>query len=134
MNSSHNAYKIFQKCIDYTVEEFWVAALNSNLEIIDKKLLFKGTVDRCLIHPRDMIRFLCSQNAAAFVMAHNHPSGDPRPSKQDLEVTKRFYMLSQLVEIPMKDHLILTKERYFSFADTGILARFAELKSLRLRP
>lgn len=115
------------------VEEFWVIALNSNLEIIEKKLLFRGTVDRCLIHPRDLIRFLCSQNASAFIIAHNHPSGDPRPSKEDLAVTKKLVMLAMLIEIPMKDHLILSKKGYFSFADTGILARLYQARSLRLR-
>jgi len=133
INSSQKAYKIFEKIFDYEVEELWVLALDSNLEIIDKKLLFRGTVDRCLIHPRDLIRFICSQNASAFIMAHNHPSGDPRPSKEDLEITKKIVMLSKLTEIPLKDHMILSKQSYFSFADTGVLARIFEMRSLRLR-
>jgi DNA repair protein RadC len=134
INSSQKAYKIFEKSFESEVEELWVLALNSDLEIIDKKLLFRGTVDRCLIHPRDIIRFLCSQNASAFIIAHNHPSGDPRPSKEDLEITKKIVMLSKLTEIPLKDHLILSKQSYFSFADAGILARLFEMRSLRLRP
>ncbi len=133
INSSHKAYKIFEKVMDVQVEEFWAMALNSNLEILEKKLLFRGTVDRCLIHPRDIIRFLCSENATAYIIAHNHPGGDPRPSKEDLAITKKLVLLSMLVEIPMKDHLILSKNGYFSFADTGILERFSRLRSLRLR-
>jgi len=134
INSSQQAHKIFEKIMAPDAEEFWVIALNSNLEILEKKLLFRGTVDRCLIHPRDIIRFLCSQNASSFIMAHNHPSGDPRPSKEDMNVTKKIVMLSMLVEIPMKDHLILSMQSYFSFADTGLLSRFFQQRSLRLRP
>ena len=133
INSSQKAYKIFEKIMDLDVEEFWILALNSNLEIIEKKLLFRGTVDRCLIHPRDVIRFVCGQNATSFIMAHNHPSGDPRPSKEDLEITKKFVMLSMLMEIPVKDHLIVSKQKYFSFADSGLIARYFSQKSLRLR-
>ncbi len=133
INSSQKAYKILKQNIDLEVEEFWVLALNSNLEILDKKLLFRGTVDHCLVHPRDLIRFLATANSSGFIMAHSHPSNDPRPSKDDVQVTKKFVMLSALVEIPMKDHLILAKDSYFSFADTGLLAQYFQLKSLRLR-
>lgn len=133
IDSSSKAQKVLEKIMDPEVEEFWVLALNANLEIVDKKLLFRGTADRCLIHPRDVIRFVCSQNAIAFIMAHNHPSGDPRPSKEDILITKKFVMLSMLMEIPIKDHVILAKQEYFSFADTGLLERYYQLRSLRLR-
>jgi DNA repair protein RadC len=127
IDSSQKAFAILSKHITTDVEEFWVLALNSSLEIISKKMLFRGTVDRCPFHPRDLIRFLCSQNASCFVVAHNHPSGDPRPSKDDLEITKKILMLSVLVEIPLKDHLILGKENYFSFADSGWLEKINAL-------
>jgi DNA repair protein RadC len=125
IDSSQKAFAILSKHIAIDVEEFWVLALNSSLEIINKKMLFRGTVDRCPFHPRDLIRFLCSQNASCFVIAHNHPSGDSRPSQEDLEITKKIFVLSALVEIPLKDHLILSKENYFSFADTGWLKKIS---------
>jgi DNA repair protein RadC len=134
INSSQKAYKILKQNMDLDVEEFRVLALNSNLEILDKKLLFRGTVDHCLVHPRDLIKFLCTANASAFIMAHSHPSNDPRPSRDDIRVTKKFVMISTMVEIPMKDHLILSKDNYFSFADSGMLQRYFQLRSLRLRP
>ena len=116
------------------VEEFWIAALNSNLELIDKKLLFRGTVNSCLVHPRDIIRFTCIHNAVSFVIAHNHPSGNPRRPETDLIITKKLFQLGCLLEIPMNDHLILSSRGYFSFADAGLLLKYKMLKSMRLRP
>lgn len=133
VDSSLKAYTVLEKWMDTEVEEFWVLALNSDLKLIEKKLLFRGTVDRCLIHPRDVIRFLCAQNATSFVIAHNHPSGDSRPSIYDIEITKRLFYLSRLTEIQMNDHLILTKTNYYSFADNGKIEKLRKLKSLSLR-
>lgn len=134
LDSSQKAALCFQKWIDPHVEELWIAALNSNLDIIEKKLLFRGTVNSCLIHPRDILRFISVQNSSSFLVAHNHPSGDPSPSRMDVHITKRIFHLGRLVEIPLNDHLILSKNAYFSFADSGMLAKFARLKSLSLRP
>lgn len=117
INSSAKAHHLFQKRISPTVEEVWVAGLSSRLEVLDIQLLFRGTVDSCPIHPRDLIRFICITNASAWLIAHNHPSGDTRPSRQDNIVTRRLWKLSQLVEIPLHDHLILSGEKYFSYAD-----------------
>lgn len=133
INSSQKAFICLDKAMAKDVEEFWVLALNSNLELIRKKLLFRGTVDSCLIHPRDIIRFVCAENATSFVVAHNHPSGDPRPSSEDIRITKKVFQIGQLIEVPMKDHLILCRESYFSFADHGLLKKFSNLKLLRLR-
>ncbi len=115
------------------VEEVWVAALTSQLHIIEKKLVFRGTVDSCLFHPREIVRFLCLCNASSFVMAHNHPSGNPKPSTSDIKLTKKIFELSKLIEIPLNDHLIIAGSKYFSFADSGALYRFELAKLSRLR-
>jgi DNA repair protein RadC len=133
LDSSLKAQDFFKKHIATDVEEFWIAALNSNLNVIEKKLLFRGTANSCLIHPRDIIRFVCLQNATSFVIAHNHPSGDPRPSTHDIAITKRIFHLSRILEIPLMDHIIISDSKYFSFADNGLLYKFSNLKSLRLR-
>jgi len=134
INSSQKAFACLEKAIANDVEEFWVLALNSSLTLLEKKLLFRGTANSCLVHPRDLIKFVCAQNATSFVIAHNHPSGDPRPSTYDVEITKKFFHLSRLIEIPMNDHLILGKNSYYSFADKGQLAKLRTLKLLRLHP
>lgn len=126
VDSSRKAYLCFQKSIAQDVEEFWIAGLGPQLDLIESKLLFRGTADRCLIHPRDIIKTLCLQNATTFVAAHNHPSGHLKPSTQDIQITKQIFHLSQLLEIPLSDHLIIGKGYYFSFADSGYLSRFSK--------
>ncbi len=94
--------------LDWQCEEVWTIALNSQLELINYKLISKGTVDHCLLHPRDVFRFVIQQNASAFIIAHNHPSQNPIPSPQDIQLTKKILRLSWLHEIPLLDHVILT--------------------------
>lgn len=129
LDSSLKSYAVFSKWMSVDVEEVWVAALTSQLHIIEKKLVFRGTVDSCLFHPREILRFLCLCNASSFVMAHNHPSGNPKPSNSDIKLTKKIFELSKLIEIPLNDHLIVAGPKYFSFADSGALYRF-ELSKL----
>lgn len=133
LDSSLKSYTLFSKWMGVDVEEVWVAALNSQLSIIEKKLIFKGTVDSCLFHPREIIRFLCLYNASSFVVAHNHPGGNPKPSSSDIKLTKKIFELSKLIEIPLNDHLIIAGPKYFSFADSGALYRFELSKLSRLR-
>ena len=134
IDSSLKAYHSVQKWMASDVEEFWAVALNPDLQMIEKKLLFRGTVDSCPVHPRDLIRFLCLQNASSFVIAHNHPSGNLKPSSEDIQITKRLYLLTRILEIRMIDHVIVGPDSYFSFADSGWLTKFESQKLLRLRP
>ena len=117
ITSSSQAYRIFPECVRADVEEFWIVALNARLEIINKHMLFRGSVTCCMIHPRDIVRFLCQNNAASFIIAHNHPSGDALPSKGDRQTTRRIIKIAELIEIPMNDHLILTEKAYYSFSE-----------------
>jgi DNA repair protein RadC len=103
------------------IEEVWCIALTSNLKLIDFKMIFRGTVDQCTIHPRDIFRFACCANASRIILAHNHPSGDLEPSTQDLLITKQILNCSKIIQIPLLDHLILTSNMYFSFADQGLV-------------
>lgn len=99
------------------VEEFWVLALTSSKKVIKAEMLFRGTVDSCLVHPRDIFRFACVNNASSIVIAHNHPSGDHSPSSEDIQLTKRIVKIGKLLQIPVVDHLILSEKGYFSFTD-----------------
>lgn len=129
INSSLKAATIFEKSVSKEVEEFWVAALNPQLVLIEKQLLFRGTVDQCPVYPRDLLRFICLKNATSFIVCHNHPSGDARPSGSDLRITKKIFRLSQLVEIPLQDHIILGNQGFYSFADHQIFQRWANQRS-----
>lgn len=100
------------------VEELWCLALGPSLRLLALKMIFRGTVDSCTVHPRDIFRFACLQNASQLIIAHNHPSGDPTPSNPDLEFTQRLIYVGLEIEIPVLDHLILTKRSYLSMAES----------------
>lgn len=97
-------------------EELWVLALSSAKRLVGFEMIFRGTVDSCLVHPRDVIRFLCEVNAAGYIIAHNHPSGDPEPSEQDWDFTERLVRCGRLVEIPLFDHIVITVKTHTSMA------------------
>lgn len=101
------------------VEEFWVVALSSEKAVIASSCLFRGTVDLCMFHPRDVFRFACVQNASSLLVAHNHPLGAALPSAQDRKVTRQLIRAAKIMEIPVVDHLILTRSDYYSFLQSG---------------
>lgn len=101
------------------VEEFWVLALGPNKVLLRSAMIFRGTVDACLVHPRDVFRFACLENASGLIVAHNHPSGDLNPSSQDLAFTRQLLKASVILEIPLLDHLIVGRATFVSFARQG---------------
>lgn len=102
-------------------EELWLITLNSNLNVIEHEMIFRGTATHCTFHPRDLVRSVCSRNASSFIIGHNHPSEVLTPSLNDKKVTRQINKISQLLEIKFQDHLILSKHEYFSFADNRLL-------------
>lgn len=121
VSSSLKAFQVMRKHFNPDAEEVWALALDSKLKLTEKKMIFRGTVNSCPLHPRDIFRFLILQNACAFILAHNHPSQDPRPSDQDIRLTQNLVKLGLLLEIPLVDHIIVTSTKYFSFADFNLL-------------
>lgn len=123
--SSCEASSYFKPMISTKVEEVWIAALNSQLDLIHAEMIFRGTVDQCTFHPREVLQVLCSHRASSFILAHSHPGGSPLPSKEDHKVTKNLRKLSELMMIPIQDHIIFCEDAYFSFADHGLLRKKA---------
>ena len=119
--NSQIAQRKMRQVISFEVEEFWAIALASNKKILSIECLFRGTVDACLIHPRDIFRFACRHNASGLIVAHSHPTGDAFPSDADLSITAKLMLASEIFQIPILDHLILTKTSYISFLDRGLL-------------
>lgn len=117
LTNSQISFQYFKKYIISDVEEVWVAAVNSYKKPIATKCIFKGTVDHCILHPRDIFRFAYHSNASAIIIAHNHPSQNPQPSKEDIIITKTLKKASQFLNIPIVDHIIIAKDCYYSFAD-----------------
>ncbi len=80
-----------------------------------------GTLDASLVHPREVLKGLLLSNSAACIVAHNHPSGDPTPSQEDIALTRRLYDACQLVGVPVLDHVIIgTDGRYYSWKENGM--------------
>ena len=109
----------------YLVENFQVIFLNTRRRLIGRQNLSQGTLDTLLVHPRQVFRAAIAANAAAVVLAHNHPSGDPTPSEQDIKVTRDLIRAGQLLKIEVLDHVILgrrTTERprdFVSLRESG---------------
>jgi DNA repair protein RadC len=95
--------------------------LNARNEIVFKKHLFVGTLDANICHPREIFKHAINQSSASIILVHNHPSGDPTPSKADLEITKRIQEAGKIMGIDVLDHVIISKNRVFSFKEKGLI-------------
>jgi DNA repair protein RadC len=102
-------------------EVFTVLYLDSSLAIIGSEVVAEGTVNINTVYPREIVRRALSHNAAALVVAHNHPSGSLTPSAQDRSLTRTLCLLCSLMQIRLLDHLVIG-DGCFSFADNGIMA------------
>jgi DNA repair protein RadC len=91
----------------YEVERFQVVLLNTRRRLLRVERMAHGTLDTVLVHPRDVFRPAISSNAAAIILVHNHPSGDPQPSEADIRVTRDLIRAGQLLKIEVLDHIIL---------------------------
>jgi DNA repair protein RadC len=108
-------------------ETFQVVLLNTRRRLIKVETLSQGTLDTILVHPRDVFRSAITANAAAIVIVHNHPSGDPTPSEADIKVTRDLIRAGQLLKIDVLDHVILgraTPERSKEYASLRELGYF----------
>ncbi|MGE0764790.1 MAG: RadC family protein [Bdellovibrionales bacterium] len=117
--TSHQAFRQLQHLGRLEVEEFWVLALHANKRLIGMERIFRGTVDACPVFPRDVFRAACRWNASSLIIAHNHPSGDARPSAEDLAITQHLCAGGRLLGIPLVDHLVIAGAEFWSFADHG---------------
>ncbi|HNV00369.1 MAG: DNA repair protein RadC [Verrucomicrobia bacterium] len=111
----------------YEVECFQVVLLNTRRRLMRVEKLSQGTLDTLLVHPREVFRAAIAAGAAAIVVAHNHPSGDPTPSEQDIKVTRDLIRAGQLLKIEVVDHVILgrrTAERSHDFVSLRELGYF----------
>lgn len=124
VSTSLQAYECLRAQINPFAEEVWIIALNSHLKMIKTEMVFRGTADHCLIHPRDIFRTLILCNASSFVMAHNHPSDEAKPSEQDVLITRKINQLAKVFQITLNDHIVMTSSQYFSMADHGFFKRW----------
>lgn len=109
-----------------TVEQFGIVMLDTRHRVIRIRIVSVGSLDSTVVHPREVFREAASASAAAIVLFHNHPSGDPTPSPDDLALTTRMVNAGTIMGIDVIDHLILADQRYFSLVEAGRLDRRVE--------
>jgi DNA repair protein RadC len=118
LSAADEVYVLVKKTIStYAKEHFVVVSLDTRNNILGIDTVFVGTLNSSLVHPRETYEAAIRKHAAGIVVAHNHPSGDPEPSDEDLKVTNLLLDAGKVMGITMHDHLIIGKERYFSFRD-----------------
>lgn len=102
-------------------EVFVVLFLDNQHRLIKQEEMFLGTINTASVYPREIIKSALSCNAAALILAHNHPSGHAEPSLSDKQITRKIQEAAELVEIRILDHFVIGKGNYYSFAENGLL-------------
>ena len=117
---SYDIYAHFRERLAAETVEFFISVLldNKNRKLRDV-IVGQGSLTASIVHPRDVYARVIRYSAAAVVFVHNHPSGDPTPSREDIEITRRLREVGDLVGVRVLDHIIIGKGRYVSFVDDG---------------
>lgn len=95
--------------------------LDSRKKVIKEETIFIGSLNESVIHPREIFQVALNENAAALILLHNHPSGDPKPSVQDIEITKGLVKAGNILGIPVLDHIIIGNNKYVSLREKGLI-------------
>lgn len=121
-SNSQSVFDYFHKSfLGKQQEELWIAAVDMKNRLLIKAEVSKGTLSGSLAHPREVFHVAIRNMAAAIILLHNHPSGDPAPSPEDRKVTLQISEAGKLLGIPLLDHIIIGNGRYYSFKDAGAL-------------
>ncbi len=124
-NSSREVFDyLFLSMRDLPKETFKVLFLGTKNQVIEVESLFEGTLNASAVYPREIMKKALKHNAASLVFAHNHPSGDPEPSNDDHRITREMVFAGDVMQIKVLDHIIIGENRYFSFADAGLIKKY----------
>lgn len=123
--NSQQAYTIIKECFTASTflwkEEFLVLCMNNNRQIIGYHKLSLGGMTATIVDVRAVFTVALKSLAAGIIIAHNHPSGKLKPSKEDILLTKKIKQAGEILDIPLLDHFIVTHEEYLSFKEVGLL-------------
>lgn len=123
ITSSRDAYEwIKPDLIDQPHEEFWVILLKRNNEVIGKEKISLGGVSGTVVDPKIVFKKALEALASGIILVHNHPSGQTKPSENDIQITRKIIRAGEVMEISVFDHLIFTDHDYFSFADENMMS------------
>ncbi len=106
---------------DKKQEYFYCLYFDNKQRLIERKLLFMGTINKSIVHPREIFKEAYLLSASSIVCMHNHPSGDVNPSVEDIELTKALVEIGKVANIPIIDHIVVSNNSYYSFYENSIL-------------
>ncbi len=102
-------------------EQFFILLLNTRNRLLRERKVFEGSLQESMVNAREVVKFAINEQAAGIIFVHNHPSGEPAPSPEDLRATKKLKSACEAVDLRVLDHVIIGKDRYLSFAEEGLL-------------
>ena len=122
VNNSADVAKYYMAKLGDKKKEYFIAVfLDSKNKIISDKVISIGTLNASLVHPREVFKEAMKASANAIILVHNHPSGDPEPSEEDIMITKKLQDVGETVGITILDHIVIAKNKYHSFNDSRII-------------
>ncbi len=122
ISSSKDAFDLLQgNLMDLPHEEFWVLLLNRMNQVVKKKRISEGGVSGTVADPKIIYKLALEDLASGVIVAHNHPSGNLKPSQSDIDLTRKLKEAGRFLEVQLLDHLIIANRNYFSFADEGLI-------------
>ena len=122
INSAKDIAKLLMPELSNLKKEHFIGIfLDSRKKIIKQETIFVGSLDSSIIHPREIFKIALAESAAAVILVHNHPSGDPEPSEDDIEVTKQIAKAGDILGITVLDHVIIGDNKYRSLKESGLI-------------
>lgn len=125
VRSSNDVERVLRKHIDPSQldykEFFWIMLMSNSFHVLGIAKISEGTTTATQVNVKEVFQILLKTNAVSFILVHNHPSGNLTPSEADLTLTRRIKVLAELMDVKLLDHVILSSEGYYSFADEGTL-------------
>ena len=122
LRSSEDVFRHFRDQLEKENRElFYVVLLNNKNRKIREVKISEGSLTASLVHPREVYNPVIRESAAAVIFVHNHPSGDPAPSPEDVDITRRLKEVGEVMGIRVLDHIVIGRDRYFSFSDKGMI-------------
>jgi DNA repair protein RadC len=122
INSMDDVVRVVKPMIADANKEFFIALfLNTKNGVLKQEIISIGSLNANVVHPREIFKTACMISASSIIVAHNHPSGDPTPSREDIEITKKIYEAGKMMGIEVLDHVIIGYDRNYGFKESGQL-------------
>ena len=121
-----------EKKIDHNKEHFWLVCLSSSNHILMIELISLGSVKSIVVEPMDVFSFALQKRAVKIIMVHNHPSGELKPSQADKKITEKMMAIGRFLDVRVIDHLIISEKEFYSFEDSGLLAKIESTSNIDL--